>query len=172
MVEKKVAQKKSPTYRLGDSSSSSSDSDREIPLEAIKARFSAGRDRQKKLSSGLGFQDNDDACIDDNINMIDTRVKGNRKRRRYTSARFEDDIYDDEMNDACFLGEDPGDLLDEEYDDFNNMGEDSSGGENEAGGLAFEELIRGSSGSGRTPPPMEIDDDDMETFDGFGASLD
>ena len=52
-----------------------------------------------------------------------------RKRRRYN--------YD-------YLGEEVNDFLQEDYDDFNNMGEDSSEGDQESG-LRFEDLMSGQA---------------------------
>jgi len=73
---------------------------------------------------------------------------------------------DEEAYMAAGDDRDMNDMLDDEYNDFNNMGEDGSSEENEAGGLGFEEIIRRNNSR-----HLEEDDedDDLEHFSGFGS---
>jgi hypothetical protein len=71
---------------------------------------------------------------------------------------------DEEAYMAAGDDRDMNDMLDDEYDDFNNMGEDGSSEENEAGGLGFEEIIRRNN----SRHLEDDDDDDLEQFSGFG----
>ncbi len=74
-----------------------------------------------------------------------------------------DEEYDDDRDREAYMAagddRDMNDMLDDEYDDFNNMGEDGSSEENEAGGLGFEEIIRRNNSR-----HLEDDDDDDPNF--------
>lgn len=67
------------------------------------------------------------------------------------------------------LSDDPPDIMDEDYDDFTNLNEDSSG-ENEAG-LGFVDLIRGSARNDNLADYDEDEEEDSDNFGGFSNNL-
>jgi len=145
-----------------DNSSSEESGDEEPTLEAIRARFKASRTggtpgpASKKVNR-LGFEDCEDEDGIRNISMIDTTKK---PRIGGFQSRF-DEEFDDDMDEEAYMAagddRDMNDMLDDEYDDFNNMGEDGSSEENETGGLGFEEIIRRNNSR-----HLEDDDEDED----------